>query len=125
MSSRADSRGSSVLDLFLWFVVVLLLVVAIGGNYYFSSVENSLLYRVLAVLAIVGVAGFLGLQTHKGKDFNRLRKEAWVEVRKVVWPTRQETMQTTMIVIGVVLVVALLLWMIDTLLGFLVKTLIG
>ncbi|AJQ97604.1 preprotein translocase subunit SecE [Gynuella sunshinyii YC6258] len=103
--------------------MALLLIAAIGGNYYFS--EYSLLYRVLAVLALVLVAGFLGLQTNKGRDFNRLRKEAWVEVRKVVWPTRQETMQTTMIVVAVVVVVALLLWVIDTLLGFLIKTLIG
>ncbi|WP_438504165.1 preprotein translocase subunit SecE [Acinetobacter towneri] len=52
-------------------------------------------------------------------------KEARVEIRKVVWPTRQETMQTTLIVVAVVLVMALLLWGLDSLLGWLVSLIVG
>ncbi|MEX5381397.1 preprotein translocase subunit SecE, partial [Acinetobacter towneri] len=54
-----------------------------------------------------------------------LLKEARVEIRKVVWPTRQETMQTTLIVVAVVLVMALLLWGLDSLLGWLVSLIVG
>ena len=61
----------------------------------------------------------------KGDAFNRLRKEAWVEVRKVVWPTRQETLQTTLIVMAVVVVVALILWAVDGLLGMGISWVIG
>jgi preprotein translocase subunit SecE len=46
-----------------------------------------------------------------------------VEVRKVVWPTRQETLQTTMIVLLMVMLVALLLWAFDSLLGWAVRSL--
>ncbi|MBP5143215.1 preprotein translocase subunit SecE, partial [Pseudomonas chlororaphis] len=52
-------------------------------------------------------------------------KEARTEIRKVVWPTRQETTQTTLIVVAVVLVMALLLWGLDSLLGWLVSLIVG
>ncbi|GGX76094.1 protein translocase subunit SecE [Saccharospirillum salsuginis] len=102
---------------------MLLLAAAIGGNYYYGS--ESLLIRTLGVVALSLVAVGIALTTAKGRYVNRLRKEAWVEVRKVVWPTRQETTQTTLIVIGVVLLVALILWGIDSLLGLVVSRVIG
>jgi len=122
MSSQADTQ-TPVLDWFKWAVVVALVAGGVFGNYYYG--EQSLLYRVLALVAVAMVAGFIALQTVKGKAFNQLRKEAWVEVRKVVWPTRQETTQTTLVVIAVVLVVALILWGFDTLLGYIVSSVIG
>jgi preprotein translocase subunit SecE len=54
-----------------------------------------------------------------------LAKEARVEIRKVVWPTRQETTQTTLIVVAVVLVMSLLLWGVDSLLGWIVSLIVG
>jgi preprotein translocase subunit SecE len=54
-----------------------------------------------------------------------LAKEARVEIRKVVWPTRQETTQTTLIVVAVVLVMALVLWGLDSLLGWLISLIVG
>ena len=80
---------------------------------------------LLALLAIAAVAAFVGLQTVKGKSFFVLVKEARTEIRKVVWPTRQETTQTTLIVVAVVLVMALLLWGLDSLLGWLVSLIVG
>ncbi len=65
------------------------------------------------------------LQTAKGKSFLVLAKEARTEIRKVVWPTRQETTQTTLIVVAVVLVMALLLWGLDSLLGWAVSLIVG
>ena len=122
MTPKAEAQGSRF-DLLKWLVVVALVVVGVVGNQYFSA--SPILYRVLALLAIADVAAFVGLQTVKGKSFFVLVKEARTEIRKVVWPTRQETTQTTLIVVAVVLVMALLLWGLDSLLGWLVSLIVG
>lgn len=122
MNAKAEATGSRF-DLLKWLVVAALVVVGVVGNQYFSA--EPILYRVLALLAISIVAGFVALQTTKGQSFFVLAKEARVEIRKVVWPTRQETTQTTMIVVAVVLVMALLLWGLDSLLGWLVSLIVG
>ena len=122
MNAKAEATGSRF-DLLKWLVVAALVVVGVVGNQYFSA--EPILYRVLALLAIAIVAGFVALQTTKGQSFFVLAKEARVEIRKVVWPTRQETTQTTMIVVAVVLVMALLLWGLDSLLGWLVSLIVG
>ncbi|WP_454236979.1 preprotein translocase subunit SecE [Pseudomonas sp. AP3_22 TE3818] len=122
MTPKAEAQGSRF-DLLKWLVVVALVVVGVVGNQYFSA--SPILYRVLALLAIAVVAAFVGLQTVKGKSFFVLVKEARTEIRKVVWPTRQETTQTTLIVVAVVLVMALLLWGLDSLLGWLVSLIVG
>ncbi|WP_268798250.1 preprotein translocase subunit SecE [Pseudomonas huanghezhanensis] len=122
MNPKAEALDSRF-DLLKWLVVVVLVVVGVVGNQYYSA--QPILYRVLALLAIAVVAAFIGLQTGKGKAFFVLAKEARAEIRKVVWPTRQETTQTTLIVVAVVLVMALLLWGLDSLLGWLVSLIVG
>jgi preprotein translocase subunit SecE len=122
MNPKAEAQDSRF-DLFKWLVVVVLVVVGVVGNQYYSA--QPILYRVLALLAIAAVAAYVGLQTGKGKAFFVLAKEARAEIRKVVWPTRQETTQTTLIVVAVVLVMALLLWGLDSLLGWLVSLIVG
>jgi len=102
-----------------WAVVAVLVAVAVVGNSYFA--DQSLLYRVLGIVALAVVAGMVALQTAKGAAFWTLVKGSRTEIRKVVWPTRQETVQTTMIVVVFVIVVALLLWGLDSLLGWLVS----
>jgi len=102
-----------------WIVVFALVAVAVVGNSYFA--DQSLLYRVLGILVLAAVAGLLALQTAKGAAFWTLVKGSRTEIRKVVWPTRQETVQTTMIVVAVVVVVALFLWGLDSFLGWLVS----
>ena len=96
---------------------------AVGGNVYYA--DQSLLYRVVGLLVVAIVAGFIAVQTIQGAAFWKLAKEARTEIRKVVWPTRQETTQTTMIVVAFVFVMALILWGLDTLLGWLVSLAIG
>lgn len=122
MTPKAEAQGSRF-DLLKWLVVVALVVIGVVGNQYYSA--SPILYRVLALLAIAAVAAFVGLQTANGKSFFVLAKEARTEIRKVVWPTRQETTQTTLIVVAVVLVMALLLWGLDSLLGWLVSLIVG
>jgi preprotein translocase subunit SecE len=122
MSAKTDSVESKF-DAVKWLVTASLVAVGVAGNSYYS--EESLLYRVLALLALALVAGFVALQTAKGKAFFTLFKEAKVEIRKVVWPTRQETLQTTAIVVVVVLIMGLVLWAIDSLLSWMVSGVIG
>jgi len=109
---------ASRFDAVKWVVVIILVAVAVVGNSYYA--DQSLLYRVLGILALAIVAGLVALQTAKGAAFWALVKGSRTEIRKVVWPTRQETVQTTMIVVAFVLLVALLLWGLDSLLGWLV-----
>ncbi len=122
MTPKAEAQDSRF-DLLKWLAVVALVVVGVVGNLYYSA--SPILYRVLALLALAAVAGFIALQTAKGKSFFTLVKEARTEIRKVVWPTRQETMQTTLIVVAVVLVMALLLWGLDSLLGWWISLIVG
>lgn len=121
---NAQVRSSNpALDYAKWFLALALIAASVAGNYYFSS--ESLILRVVGVLLALLLALGVAVTTTRGKAINRLRQEAWVEVRKVVWPARQETVQTTLVVIGFVLVVALILWGVDSLLSWLVSIVIG
>jgi preprotein translocase subunit SecE len=122
VNAKVES-GASKLDGLKWVVVVALVAAGVVGNSMYAN--ESLLYRVLALVALAVVAGAVGLQTAKGKAFLQLFKEAKNEIRKVVWPTRQETMQTTGIVVVAVLIVALILWGLDSLLGWIISGFIG
>ena len=122
MTSKVEGSENR-LDALKWLAVALLVAVGVVGNQYFSA--EPILYRVLVLLVLAAAAGFLAFQTAKGKAFAVQLKEARVEIRKVVWPTRQETTQTTMIVVLVVLLMALMLWGLDSLLGWLVSLIVG
>jgi len=119
----SEEAAGSRFDSVKWVVVAALVALAIVGNSYFS--DQSLLYRVLGIVAISAVAAMIALQTAKGVAFWNLVKGSRTEIRKVVWPTRQETVQTTLIVLAFVVVVALMLWGLDSLLGWLVSMVIG
>ncbi|WP_347883810.1 preprotein translocase subunit SecE [Pseudomonas aestiva] len=122
MSIKAEAKESRF-DALKWLVVVVLVAIGVVANHYFAA--QSILYRVVGLLVLAAVAAFIALHTAKGQAFFGLLKDARTEIRKVVWPTRQETTQTTLIVVAVVLVMALLLWGLDSLLGWLVSTIVG
>jgi preprotein translocase subunit SecE len=122
MNTKVEAKEGRF-DLLKWLVVAALVAVGVVGNQMFAA--EPLLYRVLVLLVLAGVAGFVATRTTKGSAFLVLAKEARAEIRKVVWPTRQETTQTTLIVVAVVLVMALLLWGLDSLLGWLVSLIVG
>ncbi len=123
MSGAKAEHGGASLDILKWVVVGVLVFAGAVGNAYYA--EQSLLYRVLALLAVAAVAGFIALQTHQGRALWTLVNEARVEIRKVVWPTREETTQTTLVVLALVFVMSLILWGLDSLLGLVVSSVIG
>ena len=122
MNSEAEAAGSS-LDSAKLIVAVLLVVGGIAAYYYFA--DTSRLVRVLGLVVAGIVALFVAAQTAKGRSTLEFAKDTQVEVRKVVWPTRQETIQTTGVVVVVVIVTALFLWILDLLLGGITRWLMG
>ncbi len=111
-------------DWFKWLIVAGIVIGGAFANSYYTA-EVPVLYRVLALVALGVVACFVAVNTAKGHSFWELLKAAQVEIRKVVWPTRQETVQTTLIVVAVVIVAAIILWGLDSLLGFIASKIIG
>ena len=121
-SSKTEQRSAG-LDGFLWFLVVALVSGGVVGNNYYA--DESGFYRALALSALAIVAALIGLQTSQGKAFAVLARESRVEVGKVVWPNPQERMQTTLVVLALVFVMSLILWGLDSLLGWGVSGFVG
>jgi len=111
------------LDSLKWAVVAALVAAGVYGNSYFAA--ESMLYRVIGLLILAGIAGWIATQTSKGGAFVTLCMEARTEIRKVVWPSRTETTHTTMIVVIVVIIVAIILWGLDSFLSWLIALIIG
>jgi len=108
--------------------IKLLLAAAViaGGVYGFYHFANEhIVLRVVGMLVVVGVAAAIALQTTIGRTSWAFIQDSRTEVRKVVWPTRQETLQMTVIVIAMTILMALILWAMDSLLAWLVRVLIG
>ena len=122
MSSKAEA-GEYQLDSLKWLVALAIVGGGIYANSYYAAIEP--LFRALAGVLVAAIAIGVALQTEKGAWAWNLAKEARVEVRKVVWPTTQETTQTTLIVVGVVILVALILWALDSSLSWGVRGVIG
>ncbi len=110
-------------DALKWAAAVVLVAVAVAGNVYFA--DQPMIYRVVGVVVLVVAALGIALTTVRGRELTSLARNAKKEIQRVVWPTRQETFQTTAIVLGAVVIVGLLLWLIDMFFGWLVSTLIG
>jgi len=122
MSSNVET-ASDMLDTVKLGLSLLIAIAALVGFYFYA--DQSLLYRVVGLLAAAGISVAIALQTEKGRQIWGYFQDAQVEVRKVVWPTRQETIQTTLIVILMVILVAIILWLLDMFLGWSIGTLMG
>ena len=108
----------------LKFVLAVLLLAAGLAGYYLLS-EQAMFFRVLSVLAGVAAGVAIGWFTEPGRRLAVFGSEAIVEAKKVVWPTRKETTQTTLVVFAFVVVMAVVLGVVDWGVGALVKALLG
>jgi preprotein translocase subunit SecE len=121
--AQAGDRRERTLDKIKIVVAVMLVVAGVAGFYYFG--ESPAIVRVGSVLAGF-VAGFVVFWTSApGKVFYVYAQESVAETKKVVWPSRKETLQTTGIVFVFVLAMALFLWAVDASLLWTVRKLIG
>ena len=102
---------------------LLLLIAGIAGFYYLR--ESAMVLRVISVLSGIVLAVVVVWFTSPGKQFYAFARESSDETRKVVWPSRKETLQTTGIVFAFVLVMAIFLWMVDAGLLLAVRYLMG
>lgn len=125
-SIEKKSKGSKAhlrKDSLLWMIILVLVVAGIAANSYYNQVAGALRAAGAIVLAIVIIG--IALLTSQGKKALTFIKGSRTELRKVVWPTRQETIQTTLVVVAMVVVTALILWGLDTLFLWAISWLTG
>lgn len=115
MVAKVDDSGARSDKLMVWGAVLLAVAAVVG---FYLTAEAPLLFRVLGLLAGLGVALFLFTRTGQGRAAVGYIEDSRTEVRKVVWPTRQETTQTTLIVFVIVVLIGLFLWALDSLFGW-------
>ena len=123
MVAKTEQVVSNKLDTFKLLLAIAILIAGIVGFYYYEA--ESQLYRVLGVVFAAGVAIAISSTTTLGQNLIGFGREARMEVRKVVWPTRQETVQTTFMVIVAVIIIGIFLWLIDMLLAQAIQMLTG
>ncbi|MDR9390266.1 MAG: preprotein translocase subunit SecE [Wenzhouxiangella sp.] len=111
-------------DNFLLVVGLAIVAAGIAGFFYYADEVMTIIRAVGLVVAVV-VASLVVLQTQRGRDMFGFVREADEQRRKVVWPTRQETFQTTLIVIVLTIITAVLLFLMDSVFGWLIRRLIG
>jgi len=121
--SEKTENASNPMDLLKWLIVFALLAGVITANYMYG--ELSVLYRAIGAVAGVAIAGFIAATTAKGSAFLTFAKDSRMEVRKVVWPSRQELNQTTLIVLAATVIAALILWGLDGILVWVVGFITG
>ncbi len=123
MVAKTEEVVSNKLDTFKLLLAIVILLAGIVGFYYYES--ESQLYRVLGVVFAAGVAIAVSSTTNLGQNLIGFGREARMEVRKVVWPTRQETVQTTFMVIVAVIIIGIFLWLIDMVLAEAIQMITG
>ena len=104
-------------------VAVLLAAAGVAGVYYLA--QSPMILRVASVLAGFAAGAVAFWMSAPGKQFHAFSQESVAETKKVVWPTRKETLQTTGVVFAFMVVMALFLWMVDASLLWVVKKLLG
>jgi preprotein translocase subunit SecE len=124
MNSKAENTRSPLVDSILLLASVVLLLGGIGAYYYYQDLAI-MPVRVGALIAVALAAAWVAAQSEKGGAFFRFLKESDIERRKVVWPTHQETLQTSLMVIVVTILISLFLAGVDWLLGALVRSLLS
>ncbi len=120
---NGKTEVSSSFDTFKLMVSIAILAAGIYGFYFWA--EQPLFYRVGGMLVIVVLAAVVAAQSAIGRTAWEFIVTSRTEVRKVVWPTRTETVQTTLYVMVVVIVIGILLWLLDMFLLWAVKLLTG
>jgi preprotein translocase subunit SecE len=122
MNTQAEAQ-TPVFDIVKYVFSALFVIAGVAAFYYFSEV--SVLYRVIGLLTAIIVVLGLMLTTNLGRNTWAFFLESKQEVRKVVWPTREETTRTTMLVFAMVFTVGFILWLLDMALFWGVQHLTG
>jgi len=103
-----------------WVSGLAALIVVAALVFYYTLADQSLLLRLAVLFGGIAVAVLIVAISPDGRRFIAYAKDSWYEVKKVVWPTRKETSQMTLVVFGFVLIMSLFLWFADKLIEWLV-----
>ncbi len=122
MDTKADA-GIAAFDTLKLLVAGSILLGGIFGYYYYSDV--SVLIRAIGVLLAFALGVVVALQSTRGQAFVRFVQGARLELRKVVWPTREETIQTSVTVLVFTLIMAVFFWLLDIFLLYFTRMLTG
>ena len=126
MNSRVEQSksGGSAGDIVKYALALLLVAAGVFAFYWFTG-QWPTVARVMSVVAGLVAGGLLFMTTVKGGQTREFLSESRFELRKVVWPTRQEATRTTWVVIVVVIIMSLILALFDWLIQLGVKALLG
>jgi preprotein translocase subunit SecE len=124
MNSKTENSKPAFADTLLLLVSVIMLLGGISAYYYYQDLAITPV-RVVALIAVTLLASWVAAQSQKGGAFFRFLKEADIERRKVVWPTHQEAVQTSLMVIIVTIIISLFLATVDWGIGSLVRNLLS
>lgn len=116
-----EVTSTSMFDVLKYVLSLVLVSAGVVAFYQFSEVSQ--LYRVLGMLAVVMLALAMMMTTAIGKNSWSFALESRLEVRKVVWPSRQDTIRMTLMVFAMVIIVGLILWLLDMFLFWAITTL--
>jgi len=111
MNAKVEQEGSSAADVAKLALTFVVLAAGVVGYYWFNDLATW--QRLFILLGGLVLGGAIGFFTRAGQSLRDFLVESNFELRKVVWPTRQETVQTTLVIIVVVIVLSLLLGLID------------
>jgi len=123
MNANTETSPSSVLDAVKLALTAAILVGGIAGYYQFE--EQSLLISVSVILVAIALAAVVFMQTERGRVLWKFVQGSRVEIRKVIWPTRTEAVQTTLTVFVFVLVLGIFFWGLDMFLLWVTRLLTG
>ncbi|URJ25038.1 preprotein translocase subunit SecE [Candidatus Blochmannia ocreatus (nom. nud.)] len=119
MQKNKTNKEKYILEITKWISAGILLISSIIGNYLYC--QYNIYMRSVVLLLVISVASCIILTTTSGKLIIKFGKEAHIELKKVVWPTYKDGLNTTLIIIGVTIIMSLLLWGLDTVLVYIIS----
>jgi preprotein translocase subunit SecE len=122
MTEKVET-GASMLDTVKLAAAVAILVGGVAAFYVLGDLP--LAARWAMVLAALAAGIFVSLQSTQGRQFWQFVQGSRVELRKVVWPTRDETTKMTIVVFTAIVIMALFFWALDWALGAITRALTG
>jgi preprotein translocase subunit SecE len=123
MAEAKQNSGNKAINIMLWLLVCAAIVAGVWANYHYQMIDLSL--RIIGWVVLVVICLGIALLTSQGKKAFSFAKASRGELRKVVWPTRPETVRMTMIVIALVIVLSLIIWGLDSFLLWAIGLLTG
>ena len=123
MNAKTETSGPGVLDLIKILLAVGLIVAGVGAYYYFPDASVAL--RAAGVVGSIAAAIAVFMTTVRGQELWQFIQSSRVELRKVIWPTKNETVQTAIAVIIFTLVMAIFFWILDKFLFWATRLLTG